>query len=369
MADVTTGLVIGKYAPLHAGHQLVIETALAEVDHLIAVVYAAPSHTSVLLNVRADWIRRLYPEVELIQAPDGQEQTGLQPEVIDLQNGFLLRLLAGRRIDAFYSSEAYGEYVCSALHCRNRLIAPDRTKWAVSGSAIREALSRLPLAAAGGASKAATRPGSNRDAANGTVADIPIGSAARLLTEALPTCVRADILPRVVLLGAPSTGKTTTAAALARTLDEPLCAEYGREYWFRNQQNHRLSMSDLESIAAEQVRRDREMAAHAQRVLVADTSPLTTLTYARYYHGTVSALLEHIAASYHARDHFLVLCDTDIPFDDSWDRSGPGSRERLQDITREELRRRGLQYVLASGPTESRVTTILTSLTEWRYRC
>jgi nicotinamide riboside kinase len=128
-------------------------------------------------------------------------------------------------------------------------------------------------------------------------------------------------------------------------------------------------MSDLESIAAEQVRRDREMAAHAQRVLVADTSPLTTLTYARYYHGTVSALLEHIAASYHARDHFVVLCDTDIPFDDSWDRSGPGSREQLQDITREELRRRGLQYVLASGPTESRVTTILTSLTEWRYRC
>lgn len=327
MAGVTTGLVLGKYAPLHAGHQLVIETALAEVDHLIAVVYAAPSHTSVPLNVRADWIRRLYPEVELIQAPDGQEQTGLQPEVIDLQNGFLLRLLAGRRIDAFYSSEAYGEYVCSALHCRNRLIDPDRTKWAVSGS------------------------------------------AARLLTEALPTCVRADILPRVVLLGAPSTGKTTTAAELARTLDEPLSAEYGREYWFRNQQNHRLSMSDLESIAAEQVRRDREMAAHAQRVLVADTSPLTTLTYARYYHGTVSALLEHIAASYHARDHFLVLCDTDIPFDDSWDRSGPGSRERLQDITREELRRRGLQYVLASGPTESRVTTILTSLTEWRYRC
>ena len=52
MADVTTGLVLGKYAPLHAGHQLVIETALAEVDHLIAVVYAAPSHTSVPLNVR-----------------------------------------------------------------------------------------------------------------------------------------------------------------------------------------------------------------------------------------------------------------------------------------------------------------------------
>ncbi len=36
------GLTLGKYAPLHQGHQMVIETALAEMDHVIVVIYDCP---------------------------------------------------------------------------------------------------------------------------------------------------------------------------------------------------------------------------------------------------------------------------------------------------------------------------------------
>ncbi len=44
------GLTLGKFAPLHKGHQLVIETALAEMDEVISIIYDAPKTTSVFLR-------------------------------------------------------------------------------------------------------------------------------------------------------------------------------------------------------------------------------------------------------------------------------------------------------------------------------
>jgi len=41
------GLTLGKYAPLHHGHQLVIETALAEMDETVVLIYDAPDSTDV----------------------------------------------------------------------------------------------------------------------------------------------------------------------------------------------------------------------------------------------------------------------------------------------------------------------------------
>jgi cytidyltransferase-like protein len=44
-----TGLTLGKYAPLHKGHQYVIETALREMDKLIVIAYDAPDYTYIPL--------------------------------------------------------------------------------------------------------------------------------------------------------------------------------------------------------------------------------------------------------------------------------------------------------------------------------
>ena len=63
MSKKETGLFLGKFAPLHKGHQYVIETALKEVEDLVVVIYGSPEVTDTPLNVRADWIRKLYPKV------------------------------------------------------------------------------------------------------------------------------------------------------------------------------------------------------------------------------------------------------------------------------------------------------------------
>src|SRR5205807_6506080 len=69
-ARMTTALVLGKFAPLHRGHQRLFDTALAENDHLVVMVYDAPE-TGLSLEKRVGWIRRLYPHAEVLECTGG----------------------------------------------------------------------------------------------------------------------------------------------------------------------------------------------------------------------------------------------------------------------------------------------------------
>jgi HTH-type transcriptional repressor of NAD biosynthesis genes len=77
----TRGLTLGKFAPLHKGHQFLIETALAEMDEVIVMVYDCPETTAVPLSVRAAWLRQLYPRIRVIEAWDGPTEIGDTPQI------------------------------------------------------------------------------------------------------------------------------------------------------------------------------------------------------------------------------------------------------------------------------------------------
>lgn len=131
------GLTIGKYAPLHLGHLRLIETALAEVDELYVIVYNAPEHTDIPLNIRANWIKTLYPEVNVIKAWDVPKDKGWTEEIQLKHENYILSLLESVKIDAFYSSEAYGHRMSKALGCANRTVDMDRSVVDISGTTIR----------------------------------------------------------------------------------------------------------------------------------------------------------------------------------------------------------------------------------------
>src|SRR5581483_4309665 len=107
------GLVVGKFMPLHRGHDLVIGTALAECDDVTVVVYDSrppDGDPTMPIDLRTGWLRRLYPRLEqLVALPDPLGP----PANADPANAAIyadqLRFLG--RFDRFYSSEPeYGRF-------------------------------------------------------------------------------------------------------------------------------------------------------------------------------------------------------------------------------------------------------------------
>ena len=314
------GFTLGKYAPLHAGHQLVIDTALAEMDEVIVMIYDAPETTSIPLPIRTQWIRDLYPTVEIVAAWDGPTETGYTPEIIAMHDAYILQKVGSRGITHFYSSERYGEHVSAALGAVNRQVDPPRTIKPISATMIRDdAWSQRHLIA---------------------------------------PRVYADLITRVVLLGAPSTGKSTLTAALAQHFNTVWMPEYGREYWDKHQQHRQLSHRQLLEIAKGHIVREDALWAQANRYCFVDTSALTTAMFSQYYHGAVSPKLATLAANCVGRYDVTLVCGDDIPYDDTWDRSGEVARTIFQKQIIADLTMRHVPYHLINGDIPTRIAQV-----------
>ncbi|WP_236712898.1 AAA family ATPase [Leptospira interrogans] len=184
--------------------------------------------------------------------------------------------------------------------------------------------------------------------------------------RSLNPIVYRGFVDNIVFLGGPSTGKSTLATELAKHFNTEWMPEYGRDYWFEHQEQHRLTMSDLEAIAIGHIEREDQKWYEAKEYLFTDTNVLTTYVYAKYYFGYTSELLESLVQHNLSRYAEFIVCDIAIPFEDTWDRSGPKSRELIQRMTISELQYRKIKYVVVSGNLEERKMKIIDFLMDGR---
>lgn len=136
MCKKKIGFTIGKFAPLHKGHQLVIETALQEVDELYVVIYDTDL-IKIDVQQRANWIKELYPKVKIIYAFNSPKQYGLDKESVDIQMKYLSNLIKDIPVTHFYSSEPYGIKVAEYLNINNRIVDIEKKKVPISATKIR----------------------------------------------------------------------------------------------------------------------------------------------------------------------------------------------------------------------------------------
>ena len=318
---MTTGLVLGKFAPLHRGHQLLFDIALKENDRVIAIIYDSPEVTNIPLPVRSGWIKQLYPTVQVIEAWDGPTEVGDTPEIKSRHEAYLKKLLAGHIINAFYSSEFYGEHVSQALGAIDRRIDPNRSRIPISGTALRK--------------------------------------NAFVWREFVDSIVYRDLVTKVVFLGAPSTGKTTLAREMALLRDTVWMPEYGREYWEKYQVERRLTLDQLVEIAETHIEREDDLISQAKGELFIDTNALTTYLFSLYYHGVAHPRLTELARQAPQRYDLTFLCDDDIPFDDTWDRSGAVQRAVFQKRIRADLLERKVPFFTLRGSISDRTSTLV----------
>lgn len=320
------GLTLGKFAPLHSGHNFMIETALEEMDELIILIYDT-SVTKIPLSVRSSWIKKLYPSVTIIEGWDGPDGYSNDREFEILQEQYILRVLNGRTVTHFYSSEFYGEHVSKALGAVDRRIDEAREAVPISASMIRE------------------KPFKYR--------------------EFISDVVYSDLITKIVFVGAMSTGKSTITESLATKYKTTSASEYGRDYWTEHQVDRRINFEAFDEIAIGHMKREDEAILKANKYFFVDTNAITTYMYSIDYHGTAPKLLTQLALENSHRYDIFFLCDDDIPYDDTWDRSGDQKRKVFHKQIIADLHERRIPFIILRGSLDHRIKIVDKTLAEF----
>lgn len=349
-----TALIVGKFAPPHKGHQHLIESALADpnADEWIVLVYSNPDFLpNMPSHRRAAWIQHLYPQVRVF-APENPP-----PNAADdfTQREFVKGWLERNQIKPgfVYTSERYGEGFAEHIGARHVLVDLSRTNFPLSGNRVRELLARL---------EQTCRTSSNPYRAVQYDPDL-----LQQLSQITDPYIFKQLLrwlepvKKVVFMGAESTGKTTLTEAIAKAMNMPFVAEYGREHY--EQKGGVLELEDYVYIARhhrelEDTARLRMLGADKSGYLFSDTNALTTLFFSYYYHQGGLPELHRLAGQCKERYHHVFVCADDIPFhQDGW-RDNEVWRGRMQGLVLHDLDSRGIDYTVVWGSLENRIEQV-----------
>lgn len=308
MEKFKQGVIIGKFMPVHAGHQHLVDTARAQCERLTVMVCSLPDEP-VPGELRYNWMKELYPELDIIWSTD--EVPSNPWEHPDFWNIWKSTILARvPKPDVLFSSEKYGDELSRVLGCKHVCVDLQREKYHISGTKVRAD----PYA----------------------------------WWELIPPPVRAYYARRVCIVGSESTGKTTLAAALAKRFATEWVPEYAIEY-LRNGNSDIHTLSDFENIARGQLASEDAKARTANRVLFCDTDLMTTSIWSRHYLGSCPEWVQNESM---ARKYDLyLLTDIDIPWVESRWRDCGDRRKEIHDRFVKELTVRNIKFVTIQGTT------------------
>lgn len=309
-----TGFTLGKFMPPHRGHLYVVREAAARCDDLLVLVCSIRSEP-IPGELRAEWMRTLceWERVRIVHVTD--EVPSYPHEAPDFDEIWtaLLRRHLPEDVEVFFSSETYGEDVARWLGIRHVNIDPGRRTHPVSATQVRE----TPLA----------------------------------VWSEIPAPVRGYVLPRIAVVGAESTGKSTLSAQLAHHFGGGHVAEFGREHT-ANMDMRRLSLDDIEVISAEHARRVAEAARSAHPCLVVDTEAVVTAVWSELYFGEVPGAVERQVVD--QRFDVYLLTGSDLPWVDDGTREFPHRREWFNQRLTQRLEDVGARVVRVEGSASER---------------
>lgn len=340
------GLVVGKFCPLHRGHEFVINEAIRQCAEVVVISYTNPEFENCGRANRDRWIADRFPGVTRLVIDDDALRNiciakGLAPISVPHNDApdeehrrFVGRLcleILGEVINAVFTSEDYGDGFAEALSHHFRAHLAEAAS--VSHVCIDKPRQAIPI--------------------SGTA----IRSDPHAHRSFLAPSVYADFVRRIAILGAESSGKTTLAEALAKHFCTAWVAEYGRELW--DARNGHLNLEDMIQIGAQQVQREEHLASNAHQSLFCDTTPLTTVFYSEAMFGAVDAGLRELARR---RYNHVILCSPDFGFVQDGTRQTPAFQEKQHRWYIESLEASGVNFVIVSGSVAERVTQVATLL-------
>lgn len=309
-------LIVGKFAPPHRGHMYLIDAARAQADRVTLLVWSNPDFSDMSSERRANWLRQLYPTIE-VRVP---KEPPLNTAPDDEQRRFVKSYLAVHKLtpDVVFSSETYGPGFAAAIGCHHVMVDQERTNVTISGTAVRADVHRY--------------------------------------SGMLDPRVYQHFVQRVVFLGAESTGKSTLTEQMAAEYQTAFVPEVGRFVW--QEKKGELSPDDYVAIALGHRQLEDEAILKAHRYLFVDTNAITTMFFSYYYGREARDALKELANDCKSRYAHTFVCADDIAFEqDGW-RDNAEWRKRAQGMVLYDLAIRGIGYETVAGSIEARVMCV-----------
>lgn len=334
-------LVWGKFFPPHKGHVYMIQEA-AKIAERVTVLVAANQYQSIPLGDRVEWIRealgRDYPNVDVQPFVDDlyddyESKTVWLAHMSILQAKLRQLRIDENPLDVIVTSEEYGEEIAGFLGIDHYEVDIPRTHVPISGTQVR--------------------------------ADVA-GS-----WPMLPLATRRGIIPRVIVVGAESTGTTTLSLALAEHFDGRYVPEYGREFTIDALNALQSADEDATMDDITWFSKDFEKIGEFQTVLedraatrlegfplvVADTDAFATALWeARYTDAPWEETIFHPYAQYiPARDLYILTDHVGVPFVQDGIRDGEDIRPDMTTWFEDSLTVTGKSWVKLTGTHEERM--------------
>jgi NadR type nicotinamide-nucleotide adenylyltransferase len=163
-------------------------------------------------------------------------------------------------------------------------------------------------------------------------------------------------IKKVVITGPESTGKTILAAELASFFKTTWIPEYARGYIMGL--NRKYTFDDVEHIALEQIRREKQFLRSARGFLFYDTHLIVTKIWFKqvfgHYPEWLDGEIENMAIG------LFLVCNTDIPWvQDPVRENGGEMREVLLDMYIREIESIEIPWALVSGKSVHRTRSAI----------
>lgn len=311
---MTTGLIIGKFWPFHAGHSKLIKMAKSQCDKVVVIV--CDGDEDVAPWVRQEWILASHPEVDveiLNNIPDGEtpDQTSRKWAKHVLDN------LGWRysRFDKVYLGSDYpaDNIFAEALGGERVLIERD----VLSGTAIR--------------------------------------ANPQAYWYALSPAVRQHYAKRIVVVGAESTGTTTLARSLAGALETVWVPEYGRTYTEGRGLILPWTTEEFWHIQRQQNDMEDALARKCNGYLICDTDAFATdIWHERYTGSRMDVSFDRGKA-----DLYLLTDFEGVPFVQDGLRDGAHLRRWMTLTFDQALKNQRKPFAFITGSRASRLETAL----------
>lgn len=307
-------LVIGKFYPLHAGHEYLISTARDAGDELLVIVCWKDNEDPPRDN-RVAWVKELFPSARVETIHDTYD-----PDDSELWAKLIKEIDSG--VDTVFTSEDYGEPLAKYMGVKHVCVDKKRVTVPVSGTLIRNNPEKY--------------------------------------WKYLSEPVRHFYANRYVLVGPESTGKTTMSKEISKRLGIPLVLEYCREYYEQKDDTTVWTEQDILNMRDGQLKLERDCSDSYE--MICDTDTATILLWAERFLGRPMSFPVQSPTLYlisELKDSVFVQDGTRDPLE-------TGNRERMEPKVIEMVKQSGTPYVTLTGTLEERIEQAISEIQKVR---